>query len=49
VLDVYRKHPGLLAQLRFWVANQGAALNVIGNYKPILREMLAREQAQAAP
>lgn len=49
VLDVYRKHPSLLAQLRFWVANQGAALNVIGNYKPILRDMLAREKAQAAP
>ena len=40
--------PRLLPELRFWVANQGVALNVVGNYKPILRDMLAREESEAA-
>lgn len=48
VLDGYLKDPTLLPELRFWVANQGVALAVIGNYKPILEDMLAREPAEAA-
>jgi len=48
VLAGYMKDPRLLPELRFWMANQGVALNVIGNYKPILRDMLAREKGQAA-
>jgi hypothetical protein len=40
---------GLLSELRFWVANQGVALTVIGNYKTSLRAMLARQPAGAAP
>jgi len=43
VLASYLEDPRLLPELRFWVANQGVSLNVIGNYKPILRDMLARE------
>lgn len=49
VLDGYLKDPNLLPELRFWVANQGVALNVIGNYKPILRNMLARAKVEATP
>lgn len=49
ILAAYLKSPELLPELRFWVANQGVALNVIGNYKPILRNMLARGEPQAAP
>ncbi len=48
VLDGYRKDATLLPELRFWVANQGVALNVIGNYKPILQSMMAREQSETA-
>ncbi len=48
VLDGYLKHATLLPELRFWVANQGVALNVIGNYKPILQSMMAREQSETA-
>jgi hypothetical protein len=48
VLDGYMKDATLLPELRFWVASQGVALSVIGNYKPILRGMLAREQSEAA-
>ena len=42
VLDGYLKSPDLLPELRFWVANQGVALNVIQNYNPLLKDMLAR-------
>jgi len=42
VLDGYLKAPDLLPELRFWVANQGVALNVIQNYNPLLKDMLAR-------
>ena len=50
VLAGYLKAPGLLPELRFWVANQGVALNVIANYKTSLREMQqARPATQAAP
>ena len=48
VLVGYLADPRLLPELRFWVANQGVALNVVGNYKPILRDMLAREESEAA-
>ncbi len=48
VLDGYMKDPNLLPELRFWIANQGVSLSVIGNYKPVLKAMLARMQAQAA-
>ena len=41
VLDGYLKDPHLLPELRFWVANQGVALNVIQNYNPLLKDMLA--------
>jgi hypothetical protein len=43
VLDGYLKDPELLKELRFWVANQGVALNAIRNYNPLLKDMLARE------
>ena len=48
VLAGYLEAPELLPELRFWVANQGVALNVIANYKTSLRAMLAREDAEAA-
>ena len=49
VLDAYAKDPTLLPELRFWVANQGVAINVISNYDPILRGMLERlPEAKAA-
>ena len=47
VLAGYLEDPKLLPELRFWVANQGVALKVIANYRPVLRDMLAREQAKA--
>ena len=46
VLAGYMKDPELLKELRFWVANQGVAVAAIGNYKPILRDMLARETSE---
>ena len=46
VLDGYMKDPALLKELRFWVANQGVALNVIQNYNPILTDMLARGKSE---
>lgn len=49
VLDGYLEHPDLLPELRFWIANQGVALNVIGNYNPLLRDMLARGQPGDTP
>ncbi|MFT3896426.1 MAG: hypothetical protein QM719_01800 [Thermomonas sp.] len=49
VLDGYVKDPDLLKELRFWVANQGVALNAIANYTPLVRDMLARSQPKAAP
>jgi len=49
VLAGYLKDPKLLPELRFWVANQGVAINVITNYKPMLGEMLARPTTQATP
>ncbi len=48
VLDSYLRDPRLLPELRFWVANQGVALN-IKNYKPILRDLLARAKAEEKP
>ena len=42
VLNGYLNAPTLLPELRFWVANQGVALSAIGNYKPVLRDMLSR-------
>jgi hypothetical protein len=41
ILDGYLADPNLLPELRFWVANQGVALNVIGNYTASLNDMLA--------
>lgn len=49
ILDGYMKAPNLLPELRFWVANQGVAMNVVSNYKKSLRAMLARQPAQTAP
>lgn len=49
VLDSYLKAPGLLPELRFWVANQGVALNVIKNYTPLLKDMLARGKPEPLP
>ena len=49
VLDGYLKDPELLKELRFWVATQGVALNVIGNYNPLLKDMLARGKPGATP
>ena len=46
VLAGYMKDPELLKELRFWVANQGVAVAAIGNYKPILSEMLARQKSE---
>ncbi len=46
VLEGYMRDPALLKELRFWVANQGVALNAIGNYKPVLREMLAPAKSE---
>ncbi|MEO7936130.1 MAG: hypothetical protein ABIR27_07720 [Dokdonella sp.] len=40
MLTAYLKDPNLLPELRFGVANQGVALAVIGNYRPMLRAML---------
>ena len=48
VLAGYRKDPNLVPELRFWVANQGVALSAIGNYKAVLKAMLARDKVQAA-
>jgi len=42
VLDGYLEDPQVLKELRFWVANQGVALGAIGNYNPLLKDMLAR-------
>ena len=47
VLDGYLITPNLLPELRFWVANQSVAINAIGNYKPVLRDMLAREKLES--
>ncbi len=46
LLDGYLKDPDLLPELRFWVANQGVALSVIGNYNPLVRDMLARGNSE---
>ena len=45
VLDGYLKDPNLLAELRFWMANQGVALNVIGNTRRLDMAILAKIQA----
>ena len=50
--DGGRHLPGnaqLLAQLRFWVADQCVALNVLQNYRPILQDMRARGMPARAP
>ena len=49
VLDGYLKDPNLLPELRFWLANQGVALSVIGNYNPLLKDMLARVKPETPP
>ena len=49
VLAGYVQDPELVKELRFWVANQGVALKVIGNYRPILQDMLARGKPGVAP
>jgi hypothetical protein len=49
VLAAYLQDPALLQELRFWVANQGAALIVIRNFQPMLSDMLARPQTQGTP
>ncbi len=45
VLDGYLKDPRLLGELRFWMANQGVALNVIGNTRKLDMAILAKIQA----
>jgi len=45
VLDGYLKDPRLLGELRFWMANQGVALNVIGNTRKLDLAILAKIQA----
>jgi hypothetical protein len=42
VLEAYAQDPQLLRELRFWVANQGVALNSIANYRLRVEEMLAQ-------
>ena len=53
VLDGYLKDPRLVSELRFWMANQGVALNMIGNTRELDARILAKIQAlqrdQAAP
>ena len=49
VLAGYLAEPKLLPELRFWVANQGVAREVIANYPPVIRDMLALSQENAAP
>ncbi|MEO5628240.1 MAG: hypothetical protein ABIQ62_00555 [Thermomonas sp.] len=46
VLDGYIKSPNLLPELRFWVANQGASIKVIENFKPMLRDMVTHMPEQ---
>ena len=46
ILDGYLKDSQLLKELRFWVVNQGVSLNAIGNYGPLLEDMLARETSE---
>ncbi len=48
VLDGYMQDPRLLPELRFWVANQGVAIKVVGNYTPLVRDMLGRATSEAA-
>jgi hypothetical protein len=48
VLDGYLEDPQVLKELRFWVANQGVALGAIGNYNPLLKDMLARGKPEPA-
>ena len=45
ILNGYVKDSKLLLELRFWVASQGVALNVISNYRASLKAMLKREKA----
>lgn len=49
VLARYMQDPQLLGELRFWVANQGVALNAVRNYQPMLKDMLAQPAGQATP
>ena len=49
ILDGYVKDPKLLPELRFWVANQGVALNAALNFKRSLRAMIVRRPARTAP
>lgn len=47
ILDGYMKDPQLLPELRFWVANQGVALNASANFKRTLGGMLARSRSRS--
>ena len=49
MLDGYLKDPKLLPELRFWVANQGVALNAALNFKRSLQAMIARRPARTTP
>ena len=49
ILDGYLKDPELLPELRFWVANQGVALNAASNFKRSLRAMIVHRPARTAP
>ena len=50
VLAGYMQDPKLLPELRFWVANQGVAINVIANYKTVAEGHAgAQSIAEAAP
>jgi hypothetical protein len=46
VLDRYVADPQLLSELRFWVANQGVAMQVIGNAQRDVQEMLDQIDAE---
>ena len=45
VLDGYLKNADLLGELRFWMANQGVAMNVIGNTRKLDMAILAKIRA----
>ena len=50
VLDGYLKNPDVLGQLRFWMANQRVAMNVIGNTRKMDMAILAKiHAAQESP
>jgi hypothetical protein len=49
ILENYFQDPRLVPELRFWVANQGVALKVIQNFKPVLKDMLEPKKPEPMP